>query len=141
MIDVNFQIPGPLRGKQRPRSTKMGRMYTPKETVNAEAYIKFLAAEAMGDEEPLEGPIKLVVYICVEIPMSFSKTKRAAALEGLEYPTTKPDLDNCVKLLADAMNGVVYKDDKQIVTLVVSKLYSSAAHTRVYISRAGVGDD
>lgn len=133
MKEVSFNIQGPMRGKQRPRATRMGRIYTPKETVNAEAYIKYLASVAMGEMEPFTGALKATFAIYVEIPKSFTKGKREAALAGTVYPTTKPDLDNIVKLLADAMNGVVYKDDKQIVSICVSKKYADSASAHVYI--------
>jgi Holliday junction resolvase RusA-like endonuclease len=132
-MEVSFNVIGPMRGKQRPRATRMGRIYTPKETVNAEAYIKYLASEAMGNMDPFQGALKATFAIYVEIPKSFSKTKRQAALDGVEYPTTKPDLDNIVKLLADAMNGVVYKDDKQIVSICVSKKYAEVASAHIYV--------
>jgi len=132
-MEVSFNISGPMRGKQRPRATRQGRIYTPKETVNAEAYIKYLASEAMCTMEPFTGALKATFAIYVEIPKSFTKAKRKAALEGIEHPTTKPDLDNIVKLLADAMNGIVYKDDKQIVSICVSKKYAEHASAHVYV--------
>jgi Holliday junction resolvase RusA-like endonuclease len=133
MKEVSFNVAGPMRGKQRPRATRMGRIYTPQETVNAEAYIKYLASQAMGSMEPFEGALKATFAIYVEIPKSFTKSRRQAALAGTDYPTTKPDLDNIVKLLADAMNGIVYKDDKQIVSICVSKKYAESASAHIYV--------
>lgn len=130
---VEFDIPGELRGKQRPRATRKGRIYTPAETRNAEAFIRLLAAEAMGDLGPLEGPVSLTVNIKVGIPLSFSKKMRAGALSGQVLPAKKPDIDNCVKSLCDAMNGIVFVDDKQITLLVAEKTYGEVAKTTVVV--------
>ena len=66
-MEVSFNISGPMRGKQRPRATRQGRIYTPKETVNAEAYIKYLASEAMGTMEPFTGALKATFAIYVKL--------------------------------------------------------------------------
>ncbi len=130
---VEFVIPGEARGKQRPRATKKGRVYTPSETRNAEAFIKLLATHAMNGRAPFEGPVRLYVEIDVPVPKSFSKKKRDAALGYAITPTSKPDLDNVIKLQSDAMNGVVYQDDKQIIQIVAAKRYSEIAQTRVIV--------
>jgi hypothetical protein len=134
---IVFTIPGIARGKQRPRATRTGRVYTPKETVNQEAYIKMLAATAMRGFAPLVGPLEATFSISVAIPKSFTRQQRNLIDEGKLYPTSKPDIDNVVKLLCDAMNGVVYGDDKQIVDLFVSKVYEDSASTTVMVSMKG----
>ncbi len=131
---IEFTIPGEARGKQRPRATKQGRVYTPKETVNAEAFIRMIAAAAMAGRPPLEGAVIMTIDIRVGIPKSFTKKKRAAALTGELSPVTKPDLDNVVKLYSDAINGIVYKDDKQIVLLVAGKKYHEQPGTTVTVA-------
>jgi len=133
-------IPGPARGKQRPRSTRTGRVYTPAQTVNQEAYIKMLAATAMRGLAPLIGPLEATFSISVAIPKSFTRQQRKLIDEGSLYPTSKPDIDNVVKLLCDAMNGVVYGDDKQIVDLYVSKVYEDAGSTTVMVSMKGMNN-
>jgi Holliday junction resolvase RusA-like endonuclease len=81
--------------------------------------------QAMGSSEPLETPVNLYLYIRAPIPKSYSKKKVADCLNGLEKPIKKPDASNVLKSVEDAMNGVVYKDDCQIVNFHVSKVYSS----------------
>ena len=66
---------------------------------------------------PLIGPLEATFSISVAIPKSFTVEKRKRIEEGKLFPTSKPDLDNVVKLLCDAMNGVVYGDfDPVVVT-------------------------
>ena len=140
MSSIVFVIPGVARGKQRPRATRTGRVYTPAQTVNQEAYIKMLAATAMRGFAPFVGPLIATFSIYVAIPKSYTKHQRKLIDEGKLWPTAKPDIDNVVKLLCDAMNGVVYGDDKQIVDLLVSKQYADAASTHVIIAMKGTDD-
>lgn len=63
------------------------------------------------------------VDIIRAIPKSFSKKKRVEALDGLLRPVSKPDTDNYVKAIADALNGVCYVDDSQVVSVVANKWY------------------
>lgn len=46
-------------------------------------------------------------------------------LEGRELPLKKPDIDNIVKVVADALNGVAYHDDTQIAMVIAAKTYSA----------------
>lgn len=57
-------------------------------------------------------------------PKSFSKKKTEMAERGEIVPVTKPDADNYLKAIKDALNGVIWRDDSQIVDVQVSKRYS-----------------
>jgi Holliday junction resolvase RusA-like endonuclease len=59
----------------------------------------------------------------IEIPASWSKKKRAGAIDGSVLPVSRPDLDNYVKAALDGMNEVVFSDDSQIVHLIAIKSY------------------
>lgn len=89
---IFITVPGKAQSKQRPRVMKTGFTFTPKETVNAEAFIRGLALQAMGGHRPMEGAVKLVVKIFRPIPKSFSKKKRSQAIGGVLLPITRPDL-------------------------------------------------
>jgi len=67
------------------------------------------------------------MYISARFPIPKSTTKRDRQLimEGKLLPTKKPDGDNIAKVICDALNGVAYEDDTQIVKLVVSKIYTA----------------
>ena len=125
---VTFKVDADPVGKQRARYAKRGNFvqtYTPDKTRNYESLIKEAAIEAMGSSEPLETPVTLYLYIRAPIPKSLPKKRMEACLNGLEKPIKKPDASNVLKSVEDAMNGVVYKDDSQIVNIHVSKVYSS----------------
>jgi Holliday junction resolvase RusA-like endonuclease len=72
---------------------------------------------------PVETPVSVRVDIYKGVPKSWSKAKRARALDGQEIPG-KPDLDNVAKGVLDAMNGVAYVDDTPVIRLLVQKQYS-----------------
>ena len=76
------------------------------------------------------------VRFCLPVPKSWPLRRQDAALDGKELPAKRPDLDNYVKMIADALNGVVYVDDAQIVTLWAWKRYANPAHVWVKVMTA-----
>jgi Holliday junction resolvase RusA-like endonuclease len=136
MMTLQFVIPGPPVGKGRPRFSTVGgtpRSYTPAVTRDYEALIAARAAEAMAGREPLKTPLRVMIEATMSIPLSWSKTKRQAALDGDVYPS-RPDVDNIAKTVLDGMNGVVYADDAQVTYLKVSKKYAEEGMVTVWIS-------
>lgn len=131
---ITFTIPGPAVGKGRPRATRQGRLYTPEKTVRYESLVALAAQEAMQDKWPTEYPIRITINIYCDIPQSWSQKKKNAALDGTIRPTGKPDWDNVGKAISDALNGIVYKDDKQIVWALVTKQYALAPCVEVQVS-------
>lgn len=131
-----YTVYGEPVGKGRPRFVRRGNFtqtYTPAKTKTYEDEIRYMARCAMGASEPLETPVTVAIYIRVEIPKSFSKQKRKDALANIIKPTKKPDLDNIAKCFLDAMNGHVYLDDKQVVNLHVTKVYSEIGAVEVMV--------
>lgn len=81
----------------------------------------------------LESPLDVAITAYVGIPASKSKKFKQQALEGAQKPTKKPDVDNVAKIILDSITGIVYQDDKQIVKLSVSKVYSETPRVEVKI--------
>lgn len=130
-FQTTFIVYGQPQGKARPRFTRTGRAYTPKKTADYEDEIRLMAKAAMGITEPLETPIAAYIYIAMPVPQSYSKKRSKDCLDGFERPTKKPDLDNVAKAFLDACNGIVYKDDSQVVSLHVTKVYGDIASVQV----------
>ena len=126
---ISIFIPGKPVGKGRPRFGK-GRTYTPAATVRAEKKIANIAREIMADDPPLEGAVAMQVEVAFPIPKSWSKARKANAI----LHTNKPDLDNILKLICDAINEIVYIDDSQVCSVTISKKYDADADgfTRVW---------
>lgn len=132
---IYFVVPGQPYGKGRPRASSRGgfvRMYTPAATLAYEAEIARLAEIARGDWPVLATPMSLRVIAHHAIPVSWSKRKQLQALDGEVIPG-KPDLDNVAKAVLDALNGVIYADDKQVIKLVAEKRYSLDPRVEVYV--------
>lgn len=130
-VVVMVTVLGEAVPKGRPRAYRAGpsiRMFTPATTTNYEAHVRHAwNTSARNDARiswPATGAVELDVAFYRAPPKSMSKTRRAAALAGDVMPTTKPDLDNLVKSIKDALNGVAYRDDAQISRLSARKLYA-----------------
>jgi Holliday junction resolvase RusA-like endonuclease len=136
MMTLQFVIPGPPVGKGRPRFSTQGgtpRSYTPAVTREYEALIAARATEAMRGHPPLQTQLTVYIYASMSIPLSWSKAKRQAALEGDIYPA-RPDVDNIAKTVLDGMNSVVYADDAQVTYLKVTKKYAEEGMVTVWLS-------
>ncbi len=108
-------------GKGRPRFTRTGRCYTPKATRQAENRVRWAGHQHQG--ALITGPMGVLVLAVFPIPKSWSKKKRQEAEAGRVRPAVKPDFDNVAKLYCDALNGLMWEDDKQIVDGRCIKVY------------------
>ncbi len=133
---VAFVIPGTPVGKGRPKFARRGNFittYTPEKTASYENLVRLKAEEAMKGRAPIEGAVAMTLLIEVTPPASWSAKKQAQALLGEIRPTTKPDVDNVLKGICDAMNEIVFKDDKQIVAVTIHKAYAQTARAAVEV--------
>ncbi|MGE0575428.1 MAG: RusA family crossover junction endodeoxyribonuclease [Reyranella sp.] len=128
-MEVVVHLPGEPRGKGRPRfSPRTGTAYTDAATRRFERALAGAAVKAMAGRGMIDGPLFVSVVARFGIPASWPKWKRAEAAKGALLPTVTPDADNLLKTL-DALNGVVFADDKQIVTAIVRKEYGEPGLT------------
>lgn len=122
-------------GKARPRSGKFG-VYNPKQNKEYEDRVRAAFKQAVGMiTEPVDKPMWLSIECVYPIPKTTPKRKREMMLAGKLYPMVKPDLDNCIKSVMDALNGLAYYDDKQIVHLRAVKKYGDVPQTIIDIGR------
>lgn len=139
---VKFTVPGQPVGKGRPRVGKVGgfsRLYTPEKTVSYESLVGYSAAQAMAGQPLIDAAVFVTLDIRVQIPASWSKKKQELARCGACWPSTKPDIDNVEKALFDGMNGVVWKDDVQVVKVTKQKRYSDQPGVEVHVWLAQPG--
>lgn len=121
-----FFVEGKPQGKARPRfSQKSHTTYTPKSTADYEKRIRNAFREFQGEWQKLPADCYAYVKIRAQypIPQSWSKRKKKEAIAGLIVPTTKPDGDNILKVVLDALNGLAYEDDRQVVKMGIIKVY------------------
>jgi Holliday junction resolvase RusA-like endonuclease len=134
---VIIRLAGEPKGKGRPRFARAsGRAFTPAATRSYEAALRYAAQETMGERPLMVGALEILVVANFPVPKSFSKAKRLAALAGEARPTVKPDVDNLLKTI-DALNGVVFEDDKQIVSATVQKFYSDRPDLTIRVMPMG----
>ena len=121
-----FKVPGVAVGKGRPKFARRGKFvqaYTPAKTASYENLVK-MAASCVMTGDLIKGSVKLTALIHCAIPESWSKKKKLAANNGEIRPAVKPDIDNVIKGISDALNGIVFKDDSQICEVIGKKWYA-----------------
>lgn len=119
-------IPGKPVAKGRPRARNRGgkvHLYTPDTTIKGEAWVRQCWMEQVG-QVLLTGPLEVRLMIYNPIPKSWNLKAQAQAHADQARPVTKPDLDNVGKLALDALNGISWLDDSQVVRLVTDKRFA-----------------
>lgn len=135
MTEFSFTVPGVPVGKGRPRFVKAtGRAYTPEKTASYESLIAYAASQAMRGADPISTPVGVKVQAVFPIPASWSQKRKADA----HWHTSKPDGDNILKAVGDALNGIVWADDKQIARTSIAKVYGETPGLHVFVEALGV---
>lgn len=125
-----FTVPGKPQGKARPRFTRSGHTYTPGSTAAYEERVKLAYRQAGGGK--LSGFVFVDILAVFTVPKSYTKAQKAAAFDA-RYVPKKPDCDNIAKIILDALNGLAYDDDTQVVALSVEKRYGAFDHVTVVL--------
>ena len=132
---VTFEVEGDPVPKSRPRFARRGNFvqtYTDAKTIDYETHVAMKARQAIGASEPLQGALTVFLYLRYTIPASYSKKRKEACLRGVEYPK-KVDIDNVYKSITDAMQGIVYANDSQIVEAHITKVYAETAGANIMV--------
>lgn len=123
-----FIVYGKPQGKARARTFYnkfAGRVtsFTPQQTVLYENLVKTCFQEA-NEKTFFNGePITVQINAYFAVPKSKTKREKTAIDMGEIQPTKKPDADNIAKVICDALNGIAYRDDTQVISLKVRKVY------------------
>ena len=140
-MTIEFFVPGEPQGKARartylPRGSNKYRSVTPDKTRLYEARIRNAFLKAWNKNElafPKDRPVRICVTAIYTPAASTSKRKLAQMQAGLLLPMKKPDLDNVIKAVCDALNKYAYHDDAQIVSITCSKAYGYSAGLSVIL--------
>lgn len=136
---ISFVYHGEAVGKGRPRYSNLGgyvHTYTPAKTKEFEKELlrAFLASTKESlPVYPKGTPLYAEFYIGVKVPKSYSKKRRAKCLSGDEAPLKKPDIDNVIKAILDALNGSAYDDDSQVIQVFAQKNYTENPFVEIHI--------
>lgn len=141
---IEFEVPE-VRGQGRPRFSKFSGAYKDRKDIEYERLIRECFYRACEDEIknvfnakvdiPSKRPIVIEITAVFKIPKNLPKYVKEEIKECDYYyvPQTKPDLDNIAKAVLDALNGIAYDDDKQVVELACEKGYSSKDHSYLHV--------
>ncbi len=126
MKEIKFKIYGPVQAQQRPRFSRHNgqvRTYDDKRSKSYKAHVQKSVAP-YAPEEPIESAIELHIDVYHQLQKSGSKQLKADKLAHRVRPTVKPDVDNLAKGIKDALTGMIWRDDAQVVSLTVRKFYA-----------------
>ena len=126
MNSVSFHIPGDPVAFARSGGHGAVR-FTPKRQRDFMGLVRRAAYKAMDGAAPIAGPVELAIRATYLVPSSWPKKRAAVA----KWRTAKPDADNLAKIVADAMNAIVFADDAQVASLIVQKTYGPLAGVTV----------
>lgn len=134
---MRFIVEGKPQGKARARTfynARAGKMQsmTPEQTKSYEDLIRW-KYKAAGGQYMGEKVLQVHIEAYYPTPKAFSKAKINDAIVGKIRPTTKPDCDNIIKVVLDALNGVAYYDDKQVVCVSCNKYYGKDGYLSIKI--------
>jgi len=133
---IDLIIEGEPIGKGRPRVTSRGSFahaYTPIRTKNYEKLIQNTFLSNYTYEDILQGPIEANLTAYFSIPSSVPKKKKSILLNNYEKHTKKPDIDNVIKSVFDALNNLAFVDDSNIIKLTANKLYSDNPRVELHL--------
>ena len=123
---MKFVLPLKPRGAARPRKSKAGHIYEVPEDKAYKQFIRdFIQVTLPGSYRVSTDPMYVHINMYIKLPKS-SQTiaNKVKVTEGILHPVVKPDVDNLAKLILDAMNGIIYEDDKQVIELSIKKHYT-----------------
>lgn len=124
-------VPGEPVPQGRPRFNRYtGKAYDPEKSRKYKALVKRMAKK-VAPQTPVTCPVGMTILIFRSIPKSFTKKQHAAIENDKLRPITKPDVSNVVKGIEDALNGVWYADDSQIIFSFSAKQYSSEPRVEI----------
>lgn len=111
----------------RPRFTKSGHAYDPQRSQNYKQLVRFWVTQHLKKIpgfKPYENALCVDLTFYLGIPSSWAKQKKLQAIQGQIRPISRPDTDNLVKSVTDAINGLLWVDDAIITDLTARKRYT-----------------
>ena len=123
-------------GQARPRFVRRGSFVGTYDCKESKGYKLDIKYQVMA-----EHPIKMQGPLTMTVDFMMPRPKAHYGAKGLKsnapfYHEKKPDIDNLIKGLCDALTGILWDDDTQISVLVATKKYSETVGIRMYLQDA-----
>lgn len=144
---IHLVIKGEPRAQGRPRFARHGAYvstYDPKKSkeyktrIFNEVWLQLTQRKIKRFED--SQPLHVTVAVYLGVPKSWPKWKKEAALNGKICPTSKPDMDNYIKIAMDGLNKVLFNDDSYVVSIRAEKHYSDNPRMEITISQLTLED-
>ena len=122
---IRFTVYGEPKPWERPRFNGKNKVVfeDPKVTAYKDKVITAYRESGKHEAFSKDVPLHCEIYFWLRVPASASQKKRLdMACNG--RPTKRPDNDNLYKGITDALNGIAYYDDSQIVDTSIHKLWT-----------------
>lgn len=133
-MQFEFEYFGEPVAQSRPKfSFKTGHAYEQQKSKNYKDALRNYVQLHVQDKRMLEGPLTFELNVFRSIPKSWSNKKKKLAEEGFIQPTGRPDTDNYIKAVLDALSGVLMKDDSQVTVIIATKTYRDQPGIRVKV--------
>ena len=135
-------VPAPAGSKRGFANRHTGRIQivdASKRSKPWQAVVAAAAADAMDGAELLQGPLELVLRFYVPRPKGHFGARGNVRPAAPSHPAVKPDVLKLARACEDAMSGICYRDDAQIVREVLTKEYGDPARVAVGIAPISVG--
>lgn len=135
---IKVTIYGEPIPQARPRFTRNGHTYEPERSRNYKQLARLWLTQRLKKEtawKPLETALCVDITFWLSIPISWSKKRRMDAINGVTRPTARNgDIDNLIKAVLDAGNGLLWADDTFITDIVAHKRYTGdVARTEITV--------
>lgn len=138
---ISFEVSGIAVPQARAKATTIGghaRMYTPKKSNDYRALLRLAAQQAWGNNTPSENTAELSVFVVLPAPSNLKRSAKNMIERGEYIPKiTRPDADNYLKQVSDAVNGVIVKDDSQFWRVTCRKVFGYRPRIEVSITFDG----
>lgn len=130
-----FEVPGKVRGKGRPRFMRNGHTYTDKNTM---AYEKLILASYLKSTSYIsQNSVRISMYVCFAPNKTDTKKNKLIKLKNSLWPSKKPDIDNVIKVVLDALNKIAYQDDTQVNEIHVIRHWCEEEKLVICLSENG----
>ena len=143
MTSIEFFVPGiprPGGSKRGFYNPKLGRVMMVKDggqvEENWQQAVSFAGQRAIGDMPPLDGPLGVRVEFRVPRPKGHLG-KRGLLPSAPPFPTTRPDLTKLWRGTEDALKGICWRDDSQIVWQKIVKVFAATPGAAIRIEPRG----
>jgi Holliday junction resolvase RusA-like endonuclease len=137
---IKLVIPGKPIAKKRPRFARRGKFVVTYNDQETEEGRFLFHIQQQWKDEPLKGAVFLQVIFYMPIPKGTSAKNIKRMMDREIEHTKKPDVSNLLKFTEDCMNGIVWKDDSQVCSMVAQKQYNEKPQTIISIFGKELGD-